>query len=210
MAADGVSAKKHISGRRIVSRFFLLCLLILPLALFARLLRVQDRLLCRAQLGCLCGVGRNAPMIDYYEPCFSRGQFPSSLVVFAEVLMKSFNGCTNWDEMGDSNVLCPGRKGSVPGSWRDIEAWSDYTYVYWPSGRTGTPPDYPLMYDRRLSNHQGKGINIVTVGKKVFWDRNSKWLRKFAQGHPEFNIPLPEDLVLLPGARQTTNRLRDE
>ena len=61
------------------------------------------------------------------------------------------------------------------------------------------------MYDRRLSNHGGKGINVLLVdvvnayegirGPTFwFWDEDAKWLREFARGHPDVKIPLPEDL----------------
>ena len=99
--------------------------------------------------------------------------------------------------------VCPwGSK--KPGSWTNITEWMDYFYVYWPSV-TGVYTNYPLMYDRRLSNHGGKGINVLLVdvvnryegirGPTFwFWDEDAKWLRKFAREHPNVKIPLPEDV----------------
>jgi hypothetical protein len=98
--------------------------------------------------------------------------------------------------------------GRAAGSWTNIAEWMDYFYIRWPSV-TGLYTNYPLMYDRRLSNHGGKGINVLLVeglvgsaivGKpetfrgQFFWDEDAKWLRAFARDHPEAHIPLPEGL----------------
>lgn len=81
------------------------------------------------------------------------------------------------------------------------DEWMDYIYVYWPDG-TNTPGDYPVMYDRRLSNHGGKGINILKVSGTrerkgapgtVVWDQEAAWLKQFALQHPEYTIRLPDD-----------------
>ena len=95
-----------------------------------------------------------------------------------------------------------------PGSWTNITEWIDYYYVPWPSV-TGVYTNYPLMYDRRLANHGGKGINVVLVEQavnpgipghpetfhgQIFWDEGAKWLQKFAKEHPDLKMPLPEDL----------------
>ena len=87
-----------------------------------------------------------------------------------------------------------------------IDDWMDYFYVYWPEG-IKTPGHYPILYDRRLSYHKGKGINVchvnvvvsfadypVASGPWITWDENAEWLTKFARDHPELDIPLPEDL----------------
>jgi hypothetical protein len=103
--------------------------------------------------------------------------------------------------------VCPWDS-KTPGSWTNITDWMDYLYVPWPSV-TGVYTNYPLMYDRRLSNHGGKGINILLVEGAVhpssprypetfhgqfFWDEGAKWLQKFAKEHPDLTVPLPEDL----------------
>ena len=95
-----------------------------------------------------------------------------------------------------------------PGSWTNVTEWIDYFYVPWPSV-TGVYTNYPLMYDRRLANHSGKGINVVLVEQavnpgipghpetfhgQIFWDEGAKWLQKFAKEHPDLKMPLPEDL----------------
>jgi len=88
--------------------------------------------------------------------------------------------------------LCKGSH-SHAGSLTNVDAWMDYIYIPWSTGVTNTPPDYPVMYDRRLSNHQGKGINVLFADHSVIWDKDAKELKAFATKHPEFHIPLPED-----------------
>lgn len=76
-----------------------------------------------------------------------------------------------------------------------------YLYVYWPDGFWKTPAHYPLMYDKRLFNHKSKGIHILRVTGdvsrkgEVFFDKNAEWLQKFALEHPQYDIPMPEDLL---------------
>jgi len=73
--------------------------------------------------------------------------------------------------------------------------WGDYTYVNWSDyyeDPEKVPADYPLMYDRALSNHDGRGINIARVDGMTFWDPGGAWLRDFAARHPEYDIPVPE------------------
>jgi hypothetical protein len=94
------------------------------------------------------------------------------------------------------------------GSWTNVTEWMDYFYIPWPSV-TGAYTNYPLMYDRRLANHGGKGINILLVEQaahpayptslesfhgQFFWDEDAKWLRKFAREHPDLKIPMPEGI----------------
>lgn len=103
--------------------------------------------------------------------------------------------------------VCPWHS-KEPGAWTNISDWMDYFYLPWPSV-TGVYTNYPLMYDRRLSNHRGKGINILLVEQTVnayypagpdsfhgqfFWDEGVEWLKKFAREHPELRIPMPEDV----------------
>lgn len=93
--------------------------------------------------------------------------------------------------------VCGERRGRL-GPMSDVDEWMDYIYVYWPTGEK-TPKALPLMYDRRMSNHRGKGVNVVLVGSSstgpgvCFWDRNAEWLKKFDKEHPNVNIPLPEE-----------------
>lgn len=103
--------------------------------------------------------------------------------------------------------ICPW-DGKIPGDWNNIKDWTDYIYIPWQS-TTGVYEKYPLMYDRRLSNHGNKGINVLLVEQIIhpafptsresfhgqfFWDEGATWLQKFAKEHPDLNIPLPEGL----------------
>jgi hypothetical protein len=85
-----------------------------------------------------------------------------------------------------------------------IEDSIDYIYIYWPTGMK-TPKNYPLMYSRRLSDFEGKifiiFVNVVhdyrlSNPDNAFWDKNAEWLQKFAREHPQFKIPMPEDLKI--------------
>ena len=90
-------------------------------------------------------------------------------------------------------LYCPG-SGTKPGLLSDADEWQDYIYIDWSRyyGAEKVPDDYPLIYDRRLSNHDGKGINVVTVGGEVYWDPDAGKLCSFALWHPEYEVPLPE------------------
>ncbi len=98
--------------------------------------------------------------------------------------------------------VCPGSGTPRPASL-DIEqatGWFDYIYIHWPDG-TNTPPDYPMMYDRSLLHHSGRGVNLLTVGDLLIakgdrrlWDEGAKRLKDFARQHPELDIPMPVGL----------------
>lgn len=91
-------------------------------------------------------------------------------------------------------LVCPGT-GNRPGPDLESEAWSDYVYLDWSRLTTNTGPSiakYPLAFDRRLSNHAGRGINVVLVDGSVFWDDGGRWLAKFSQDHSAFKVPLLE------------------
>ena len=104
-------------------------------------------------------------------------------------------------------LICP-LEHKAPEEWTNVTEWMDYIYLYRPSVK-GPYAYYPLMYDRSMANHNGKGICILLVDGAVrpptlsrpetyhgqfFWDEGAQWLQKFARNHPECNIPLPEDL----------------
>lgn len=70
---------------------------------------------------------------------------------------------------------------------------SDYIYVDLSQQAqditNGVPAKYPLVYDARLSNHKGAGINILLVDGFVFWDENARWLTHFALTHRGIVLP---------------------
>jgi hypothetical protein len=70
----------------------------------------------------------------------------------------------------------------------------DYTYIDWQRflGTNAVPGEYPLIYDRKLSNHLGLGINVSTVNGRCFWDFRAHWLKGFIAKHPEFHLSFPQ------------------
>lgn len=70
-----------------------------------------------------------------------------------------------------------------------------YVFVNWsklPDG-AGTPSGkYPLAYDRRRSNHGGRGINILMSDGTVEWDSEAQWLKRYSTDHPTSRLPMPE------------------
>ncbi|HOX60211.1 MAG TPA: hypothetical protein PLC99_25320 [Verrucomicrobiota bacterium] len=71
----------------------------------------------------------------------------------------------------------------------------DYYFVDWskqPEPLEKLPSKRPLMYDRRMNNHDGRGINILMVDGSIEWDSNAKWLKRFAAEHWDAKLPMPE------------------
>lgn len=95
-------------------------------------------------------------------------------------------------EMGGHLPLaCPGAETNLLQSIKDGKI--DYFYVDWSELSSATNvATYPLIYDRRLANHEGRGINILTVDGSAKWDSNAEWLKKFAAEHPDAKLPMPE------------------
>lgn len=81
---------------------------------------------------------------------------------------------------------CPavGKKGQI-----------DYTYINWSNQTKGPDFDkvgYPMIYDCRLGNHGGRGINILMTDGTIIWDPGAGWLQRFAENHPADKIPIPQ------------------
>jgi len=71
----------------------------------------------------------------------------------------------------------------------------DYFFVDWSKQSEPLeklPSKRPLMYDRRLSNHDGRGINILMADGSIEWDANAQWLKTFAAEHPDAKLPMPK------------------
>jgi hypothetical protein len=47
------------------------------------------------------------------------------------------------------------------------------------------------VYDRTLANHEGRGVNVLTINGKVEWDAGAENLKKFASENPAFDMPVP-------------------
>jgi hypothetical protein len=91
-------------------------------------------------------------------------------------------------------LLCPGSKTCV-GSQRDLVGLCDYAYVDWSrwfDDPEAVPAGFPMIYDRRLSNHGGRGVYILRSEGFVMWDPGGQWLSTFAAKHPEYKLTLPE------------------
>jgi hypothetical protein len=118
------------------------------------------------------------------------GFFPTNLVPFA----KSYPPSMLSNPANNYPLLCPGST-TQPGSVTNVDQWTDYLYVPWaryfPSKRA-VPENYPLMYDRRFSNHGGRGVYVLKMNGDVIWDGGAAWLKRFSTEHPEFLLPMPE------------------
>jgi hypothetical protein len=91
-------------------------------------------------------------------------------------------------------LKCPGFRPSGSASG-DVDSRLGYFFVDWSKWFSRTnpvPDDYPLIYDYQLSNHNGRGINVLVVDGSVFWDEGAHWLQDFARKHPEFKLQIPE------------------
>jgi hypothetical protein len=97
------------------------------------------------------------------------------------------NNILGWDLLS-----CPGVGRKLLAAPTNVDE-CDYAYVNWEPffGTNTVPNDYPLIYDRRLSNHKGLGINVLTT-TSCFWDYRARWLKAFAASHPEYHLPIPE------------------
>jgi len=89
-----------------------------------------------------------------------------------------------------SLAICPG---CAKDQANHRQSTLDYILVDWSSQDPQTKENtekYPLIFDARLSNHQG-GVNVIMLDGSAFWDAGAKWLRTFASEHPEISITVP-------------------
>lgn len=54
---------------------------------------------------------------------------------------------------------------------------------------TEVPDDFPLMFDCRLENHDGAGVNVLLMDGTVRWDEKGKFLSDFARKYPDMALP---------------------
>ena len=91
-------------------------------------------------------------------------------------------------------LLCPGSEQDV--SQGNIDASkSDYVYLNWQTRVTNgavMSGDYPMLYDKRLSNHGGRGVYVMKVNGTVLWDAGARWLQSFTASNVSYEIKLPE------------------
>lgn len=98
------------------------------------------------------------------------------------------------NELIDAKILiCPGTH-HVAGRFGNADSWADYTLIDWSVflGTNVVPNDYPIAYDRFMSNHRNQGVNVLTIGGLVRWDSEAKWLKKFGADHPNIKLTMPE------------------
>jgi hypothetical protein len=152
---------------------------------------VLDALIVLTALGHLCGCRRPSALVEQRN---CKQQLRS---LWAEIALYRHDHSNQWPpklDSLDSNVV--GRLLRCPGAKRNSTfSQEDYLYIDWSS--VGSAPNtpsgkYPLMYDRRTSNHDGCGINILMVDGTIEWDANVVWLRKFASEHPGTRLQMPE------------------
>jgi len=119
-----------------------------------------------------------------------QGQYPSNLVFVVEM----FKPTTKALRHGWPPYICPGSKRRW-GRNELLRGETDYIYVNWSRWFTNyceVPPDFPLVYDRTLSNHHNQGIYLLKVGGEIIWDPGANWLKQFAEQHPEYALIVPQ------------------
>ena len=98
----------------------------------------------------------------------------------------------------DLDILPQGFLNACPGvrkqSREHNQPTNDYVFVDWRKilGNTSVPNSCPILYDSRLANHRGAGINVLLVNGAVFWDPHATWLKEFSNKHPGYKIDLPK------------------
>jgi hypothetical protein len=162
---------------------------IISLAVFGTLLLLYAVLTARDYTACRNKMTSMAWLLFSYHNDYRH--YPSNIVVVASA--NPIGDLSPFPTNRVRNLLaCPGVRSEVAfASNGPID--SDYVYVYWEAvfGTNMVPKDYPIIYDRRLSNHRGLGINVLTA-TNLFWDFRARWLKGFASKHPEYKIQLPE------------------
>jgi prepilin-type processing-associated H-X9-DG protein len=97
-------------------------------------------------------------------------------------------------EIAGRLLACPGARAKQSQS-TNVTGPSDYFYNDWSrmaQRQSNAFSKYPMAYDRRLSNHDGRGVNVLMLDGSVEWDQHAEGLKKFGAEHPDFKIPIPE------------------
>lgn len=118
------------------------------------------------------------------------GHYPTNLAF----VVQAFTMTSEKRRLRLHPLLCPESESPLKsGELQEREA--DYTYVNWSAwfaDSQAVPKDYPMFYDRSMSNHKGRGIFLIRIDGSVIWDPGATWLRGFANHHPEYTIPIPQ------------------
>ena len=147
---------------------------------------IQEAILCRSIL-------RNALFNNFQQYRLDHaGHYPPDIISFAAAFPGGDRVETNRDIL-IGRLTCPGA-GAKSSAIAKGEIESDFIYVNWEPffGADDLPIGCPLFYDRRLSNHYGLGVNVLTTDRR-FFDFRARWLRKFTADHPEYGLRLPDD-----------------
>ncbi len=140
----------------------------------------RDRARCQHNL-----ISLSEQFRDYRDR--SDGHYPK---LFSEVFSETNSGISDIHVMIDM-FKCPSVKQAATTGGDAITAMG-YYYVDWSKwyGTNDAPEDYPILYDRRLQNHHGQGINIVLLNGTVFWDAKAEWFLDFVKKHPDYGLIL--------------------
>ena len=118
------------------------------------------------------------------------GRLPSNL----DFISAAFKMTADKRELRLNPLLCPSAQTRISGDRVPANS-SDYIYVDYSkqfTNWTNLPKEYPLVYDRRYSNHSEAGVYVMKSDGGVIWDRDASWLKSFIKTHPECRIQLPE------------------
>jgi hypothetical protein len=164
-------------GRSIMAAIVLVTLLLLGVVLE----QFREAFQCREKMLTLLDHLRRSQL--------ETGTYPQDIVALA-----TYDRWANKSNTFFLHVLvCPGSN-TRDLTFANAIQQSDYVYLNWAAllGTNSIPGNYPLLYDKRMNNHCGIGINIQPVAGRRFWDFRARWLRRFAAEHPQYDIPLPK------------------
>lgn len=123
-----------------------------------------------------------------------KGHYPLDISVLSQAIEIGTRSSSTSEPLPRTTILlsCPGVR-RRPILIAEANTQSDYIYINWEQfyGTNDVPAEYPIVYDRSLSNHFGRGVNVITFGGGCFWDRGAKWLKQFAADHPSFKVIVP-------------------
>ena len=122
------------------------------------------------------------------------GRYPADLVAVATFRGAGLGELTpsQTNLMLTSMITCGGVRAHYV-TLTNASQEADYVYMHWDQFvGTNYPGNYPLIYDRRMQNHYGLGVNVLLTSGERFWDFRGRWLRKFAREHPEYKLRPPE------------------
>jgi hypothetical protein len=155
------------------------------------LLKYSRSVVCRSKLGAFDSHIKN------YQVEHGQSTYPPDIVALATYRQAVPMDHSQTNYALTSLLICPAHRSrwlaADTVTISNVSTQSEYVYINWKPffGTNQVPPNYPLVYDRRMANHWGLGVNVLTTSR-IFWDFRARWLRDFAEKHPEYNLPLPD------------------